>query len=455
MRVATYSCKGSYICQALILATLTGGFHKICAADLNYSAAYSSEYDDNINRAPRNPESEWINALTVALNYQDTTAFANQRIATSASYRTYHRGSYPNDVSLQLDAFGEWFVESRTFSWVAADVYGQVLDNPTAADTPANRDRFNVLATGPNVYLNLSSVDTIALEGRYGHSWIENTNLDSTRSLFALRWLRRLSERSVLSLNYQFLGVDFTEDIHNVDNYGRQDGFIRGAIDTGPSQFQFDVGVTKIKFESGEPLDGSLARLSWTNRLNSVSSFALQLAHEYSDTAIELAPSGITSRPSARSGASSNLGGYQAYLTSQPFYVDRADLLVSSAILDTPVRFRLYTNNISYADSLQDTDERGASVEANFMISTTLGVVASANRRIQEFTEQRLENTDTEFSIGAVYRMSPRISTGLAWFQVQRDSSDLNGSYTDNRIVATLTYVGGSSASSLASSPTY
>lgn len=438
------------------MAILLGGLPEICAADFNYFASYRSEYDDNIYRAAFEPQSDWINAVTVAMNYQETTTLANQFITASATYRNYHNGSYQNDVVPQLDAFGEWFIEPQTFSWVATDVFGQVIVNPTIAYTPANRDNFNVIATGPNFYLNLGLVDTLAIEGRYGYMWIENTNLDSSRSFFATRWLHRLSERSVLSLNYQYLEVDYLEEALNTTNYGRQDGFIRGTFDTGISQFQIDIGKTLIRPDVGEPVAGSLARLSWISRVSSVTTAAVLLAHQYSDTAIELAPSGITSRPPAILGTFlSNPGSYQGYLTGEAFYVDRAEFLFNSAAMGAPMRFRLYTNSLDYENSLLDSNAWGASVEAQFTISATLGIVASVNHSVVEYPMQSLENTDNDLTIGATYRMGPRISTGLTWVGAHRASSDPGQSYRDNRIVLTLTYGSGSPTTMHIPSQTY
>jgi hypothetical protein len=427
------------------MAVLLGGLPEISAADLSYSISYFSEYDDNIYRAPESPQTEWINGLSAALSYQETTALANQRLTASATYFNYHKGSYQNDVVPQLDAFGEWFIEPQTFSWVAADVYGQVIANPTVAYTPANRDDFNVIATGPNLYLNLGQVDTLALEGRYGYMWIENTDLDSTRSFFATRWLHRLSEHSVLSLNYQYLGVDYLEEALNFTNYGRQDGFIRGTYDTGISQFQVDIGKTHIRPDVGEPLAGSLARFSLTSRLSSVSSVAFLLLHQYSDTAIELAPSGITSRPPAILGTFlTNPGSYQGYLTGESFYTDRAEFLFNSTSLGAPMRFRLFTNNIEYKDPLLDSKGWGAAVEAQFTISATLGIVASANHGFVDYTNQGIDNTDDDLFIIATYRVGPRFSMGLSWIHAQRISSEPYGGFRDNRFMVSLSYGSGS-----------
>lgn len=456
MRVESNCCDGKETCirQVLLVAILWGGVHATCVADLNYSAAYSLEYDDNIFRAPNNPQSEWINSVSAALGYQSVTTSANQRITANASYLNYSGDSYPNDVVLQLDAFGEWFIRPRTFSWVVTDIFGQVLVDPTTANTPTNRINSNVITTGPNAYLNLSPVDVLTLEARYGYVWIENTDLDSTRQQFASRWQHRLSERSALSLHYQYLDVDFLEQTRSLDNYGRQDAFIRSTVDLGLSQFQLDLGKTLIRPEIGETLDGSLVRLSWLTRLSSVSSFAFLFVREYSDTAIELTPLEATTRPPRRPGDSGNTGAYQSYLTGQPFYIDRAELNLNSAFWSVPVGFQLYSNNISYENAFQDTKEWGSAAHAQYAITATFGILVSTRHSVIEFTTQNIENTDNEFILGATYQLRPHILTGLNWVHAQRNSSNAFGSYTDNRITLSVTYTG-SAATAPASAPAY
>lgn len=438
------------------MATFLGGLPLVCVAELSYFASASLEYDDNITRVPRNPQSEWINALTVGLNYQEITTSANQRIAANVRHRNYLTGNYPNDLALELDAFGEWFIRPRTLSWVATDVAGLVLTNPTVPNTPDNQQKSNVFATGPNVYLNLSPVDTLVLESRYGSVWVENLGLDNTRSQFASRWLHRLSERNTLSLHYQYLDVDFLKDLRNSDNYIRQDGFIRGAIHFNISQFQIDLGKTRIERQTGEPLSGSLVRFNWTARLSSLTSLSFLASQEYSDSAIELTPSGAnTQPPTPAPGEPSSPGAYQGYLTSQPFYVDRAEFNLNSAALGVPFSVRLYSNDISYANPALDSEERGIAGGAQLPLSATVDLVGSVRRSVINFTSTAIENIDNEFRLGSTYRMGPRLSTGLSWIYTNRISSVSTGDYTDNRIVFTVTYGTGLSSPASAPSLTY
>lgn len=440
----------------LVVSTSLGILPSVSIAELNYYASASLEYDDNITRVQTNPQSEWINALMVGLNYQEITTSANQRIAASLRHRNYLTGNYPNDLGLQLDAFGEWFIRPRSLSWVATDAAGLVVTNPTAPNTPDNQQKSNVFTTGPNVYLNLSPVDTVVLEARYGSVWIENMGLDNNRSQFASRWVHRLSERNTLSLHYQYLDVDFLKDLRNSDNYIRQDGFIRGAVDFNISQFQVDLGQTRIERQIGDSLSGSLVRFNWIARLSSLSSFNFLVSHEYSDSAIELTPSGVnTQPPTTTPGEPSNTGAYQGYLTSQPYYVDRVEFNLNSVVLEIPFSVRLYSNDISYTDQALNSEEKGIAGVARFPISATADLVGSARRSVINFTSTAIENIDNEFRLGGTYRMSSRLSSGLSWIYTNRISSLSNGSYTDNRIVFSVNYGTGLSSSASTSSLTY
>ena len=148
-------------------------------------------------------------------------------------------------------------------------------------------------------------------------------------------------------------------------------------------------------------------------------------------------------------------GAYQGYLTSQPFYVDRAEFNLNSAALGVPISVRLYANDISYAAPSLNSEERGIAAGTQLLLSATVALVGSTRRSVINFTATGLENIDNEVRIGGLYRMGPRLSTGLSWIYTHRISSNSAGNYTDNRIVFTVTYGTGLSTSTSAPAQTY
>jgi hypothetical protein len=437
VRPATVQDSGGFG-KGLLLATVSvaSGFVTTCYAEFRSMAGYRSEFSSNIERSAFDPQREWINVIAAGVSYRETTAQVNEYFAAGVVYRNYQQGVYRDDADFNLDSFGEWFLSPQKLSWVAADLYGQVQLDPTRPDTPDNREDFNVIATGPNVYVPVGRFDTLQLEARYGYLWVDEQELDNKRLAFATRWLHRASARTTLSLNYEYLDVKFRDDVLN-SNYLRNDVFLRSTFDSGRSQLQMDLGTTWLDRDAGESLDGSLFRVRWTSRLSSVLATGLLYSQEYSDTALELAPSGIISRvPPGWATLSPGTG----VVASEPFYTERAEIILTNTFSGIPMGVRAYTNDITYEVSQSRQDQWGAWADIGWAASASLAFSASVHRIVTTFTVPERENQDWEVSVGATYRSSLRLTAALSLLHAERSSSDPGQEYFDNRAMFTLQY---------------
>lgn len=409
------------------------------ASTFTYHLGYRAEYSDNISRVPDDLRWDLINTLTGGFTYLQNTSTFNARVAASASYFDYYRNTFSPQNDLTLDAYGELFFVPQVLSWVAADGFRKVQIDPRQADLPTNRQNSNVFITGPNVYLHLGPVDTVTLEGRYGRSGIddEDFDVDSERDFFATRWLHRLSSRSTFTLNYEFMDVDYEDSVLNTD-FIRQNYFLRGNIHSARNDFLLDLGKTRINLARGEPIDNLLFRFTATRQLNSVSSLGIHYGRENSDTGLQLLPAEASSLPTP--------GGIQVPLGSdivlrELFYTELTEISYSWRGNTFPWTARIFSRNIDYELSPSSREEKGWLVDARYILTNALSLVASSNYVYTSYKDPAVSETrDSITGVGLLYRLSRSLTAEIDVRRYERISTIPTQEYRDNRIMATLIY---------------
>lgn len=421
-----------------LLMCSSAGLPNAVASTFTYNLGYRAEYSTNIYRVADERAAMWdlVNTLTGGFTYIQNSSTFNARVAGSAAYFDYYRDSFDTQNDLALDAYGELFFVPQVISWMAADGFRKVQIDPRQADLPTNRQNSNVFLTGPNAYLHLGPVDTLTLEARYGRSGVEGFDVDSERDFFAARWQHRLSTWSTLAFNYEFMDVDYENSILNND-FIRHNYFIRGNIRSARNDFVFDLGKTRIELARGAPIDNLLIRFAATRQLNSVSSLGVLYGREYSDTGAQLLPVEATSQP--------NPGGIQAPLGTdivahELFYTEQTELFYSWRGNTFPWTARVFSRNIDYELSPSSREEKGWLVDARYILTNALSLVASSSYVYTSYNNPVSETWDSITSGGLLYRLSRSLMAGIELRRYGRTSTVSTQEYTDDRISATLTY---------------
>jgi len=411
------------------------------AAQFDYNLGYRAEYSDNVTRVADDQFAveELIHTTSAGFTFLENTSALNARVHGSAAYNAYNNRTFDNQTTYLLDAYGEFFVASNTLSWVAADGFRSLLIDPQTPDTPNNRQNSNVWATGPNLGLRLSSVDTLGLEGRYGHSWVENLDLDNDRTSYAARWVHRLSERTRLSLNYEYLNVEFTEN-PAIPDITRHNYFLRTGIHDLRNTFVLDLGRTSIERDGFEPHRNWLVHLLLSRQSGSFSSLGMHLRREYSDTGGELLPA-ATPTPAAGAGAAP-LGA--DVVTGEPFYLTHADVFYNHRGSAFPWLLRAIYRDVDYENENlpvnNDRQEKAVQLDVRYQLSGTVTLQFLGTYTILAFEEPSREDRDSNAGFIVSYRMTPHIQTALDLRQFTRQSTAVNQDYTDNRVALSIIY---------------
>lgn len=421
-----------------VLVCMCGWLSSLEASQFGYSLGYRAEYSDNITRIPNEREgrSDLINTASAGFSYIENTSTINARVVGAAAYSSYRRSSFENQTNLNLDAYGEAFVVQRTLSWVAADGFRRLQIDPLLPDTPANRQNSNSWATGPNAYLRLGSVDTVTFEGRYGRAWVENIDIDNNRYAYAARWAHRATARSVLSLNYEHLDVDFENDTLNTD-LSRKNYFLRADFREARMQFTFDLGHARIERSGNDPDGDWLIHLTASTQAATASGMGLGYRRKYSDTGGDLLPTAAPTQPSA-GGGMTTLG--TDVVTSEPYYLEAAELYYTYTGNVFPWTVQMFHRDIDYQTLPGDRQEKGALVDVRYLYSSSVSFQLLSAYNILAYDQPLREDRQSNVGITLTYRMTPNLRAEMGVRRFGRRSTEPDQEYTDDRVAITLLY---------------
>ncbi len=404
------------------------------AAELNYGVALTTERSSNVRRAPEVEEEETINSVLFSARYRDILPTFRSEVAVSSERRDYRRDVFQDETLFHLDGTIVWLPIPQ-FSWTLADSFRNVPVSQALPDTPANREDTNVFLTGPGVEWRITPADHLLAEARYGRFDAERSDIDNDRHSAALRLRHRHSSLSEQSLNSEYLRVEFDNDLNNT-NYRRHDVFYRGRFRPSRNELTTDLGYTRIDRDRLSEVSGSLFRLTAARDITSSRRMGVALSSQYSDTAIDLAPSGITTTPAPGGAAEAT----SETLSGDIFYTKRADVYMTSMESPLPWSITAHASDIDYEESASDVEEKGGSVTVSYVRTANLSF--SVYSRYNRSDYPILNRTDRDVTNGT--SVSLRLSRTLLLFlegqRVERRSSDSLQSFTDDRILMRLAY---------------
>jgi hypothetical protein len=439
-----------------IIFVVVAGFSTkpVGAAQLDLGAGYRVERSDNITRVhdPALRISDVTNSVIAQMLLTENSGTIVARIAANASYDHYLHESFENQTSSTLDAYGEGYLVERLFSWVVADGFRQLLVDPLESNTPTNRTNSNAWETGPNLYFRFGAVDTLKLEARYGRTRIDDPELNYQRNSYASRWLHRASPRTVFSLNYEWLNLnyDLIDASYGVSepypDINRHRAYLRFDYREAGSIMNANIGWTHIEQQGGQAEGLPLYQLSVTRQTGTSSSYGIRFRSEYSDVGGELLPAVPAGEPSADA---AGIPVPTAGTVSQgPFALKHFEFFYLQTGVMFPTTLQLFYRDTEYLyESENDREEIGATVSVMYAISPSLSFQILGSYQTAEYFQQVLPATDIvrkdhDSHVGAVltYRLTPRLRAGLEARRYARRSSWEESGYIDDRFALTLTY---------------
>lgn len=410
------------------------------AADYTHTFAYSAEYSDNVRLARTDKQDELSHVLSAGFVVNQDSRELNARVQGRLAYRDYQHNTFADDTSAGLDGTVVWKPLPDAFHWTVQDVYTQVLADPTAADTPANRVNANVFSTGPDIFWRLSAVNTLQLGGRYALSSfdasedtaaVSSAEADNTRRSGTLRWLYRSSPVTTLSATSSTESVEFDDPAESVFDFRRNETSVGLTNSIARNNITLDFGETRIKRKNLPEIDGASGQFSWVRELGSDATFSLTASRSLSDAAEELL---------ATSGGTTSAPG--TTVSSSDIFVSRqVNLLYSRRSAFNTLAFSLFRSERAFERTTTDNEEsKGGNIEYTHIVSQAVSALMSVRYVETLFPSFPREDETTTAGLGLQYRLGRTLTGGLAYTRQSRSSTDSGSEYVENRAVLSLVY---------------
>jgi len=408
------------------------------AGELAYGVGYYVESSDNIRRTPTNTVDDVTNSVFAGFTYLENGPVLDAHLTALAEYRDYKYDTYNDGPLYYADASLLWRIAPQRLSWVLVDRYDQITRDTSLPDTRDNQVDANVLSTGPDIYVRLGQVNTLALELRYGKATYGQGYGEADNSSYggSLRWLYAANSEMTYSLNYQASQIYYDDEILN-DNYSRQDFFVRAETHQARSRFLLDLGITKIDREKAGETNGPVARLTWSQQLTSESSASILLAGEYLDTGTDLLSTATSTTPVPGAPPPSNANGG---ITTDLYYQKRAELFYGLSGGYLGLNLRAFYRDIDYESVPQDRLESGEMLDVTYNTSSALATTIYGRHMDVHYQNVVRDDWENEAGIRFLYRLNRNVSATLDVWRSWRYSTDPLQEYTDNQVLLALLY---------------
>lgn len=412
------------------------------AGQFAYGLGYTATRSDNITRASANEISETVHSYLAGFSYLENTADLVARVFAQATYYDYQDDTFSDESVYNLNSSLLWTISPQRFTWTVEDTYEEKRISATAVDTPDNRTDVNVFSTGPDVYLRLNPVNTLALGARAGNVSASDTNIDNDRFSASARWLYEANSFSTYSINLQAADVNYDDPASNVD-YSRHDFFVRADYRPSRSQYLLDYGATRISPDLGEELDGTLTMLSWIRQLTYESNVGLSASREFADTGTDILAASTAAGLSMGSPVSTGTPLSSDVVTGDVYYAKRVNFFYTRRGGSFWVNLSASTQDLDFETTAQDREEKGGFLELDYFYSGTTSIKLFTEQTRIEYLNFVRRDTDRNSGIRLGYRVSRRIGLELEGRRVDRTSTDPAAEFEENRAFLAIIYSSG------------
>lgn len=401
----------------------------VSALDIAFGFGYEYQYSDNIRLVAVAPEAESLHIGRLTLGLAEHSSVLTLRGGANIEHRDYVNDTFEDGVYGSVHAAAQWIVVPQRLNWSVEDYFSQTIIDARSADTPANRQNSNVLATGPDFIFRINPLNTLELSARLSNYYYEVTAANNNRLQGDLRWIYRLTPRTDVSLNYQTVTVHFI-DSPSV-NFVRDELFIRGRTRPSRSEYTADLGTSIVYVVGADPVAGALLRLGWRRELNPRTNITASAGMEYSDHDRDyLSDAGAAG--GGTTGDAVGIGGF--------YYGERLALGYTRAGAYGSDTLRAFWRTLDYETGPFDQTLYGAEAELGFESGPLLTPYLFGGYQKTEFTGTGIDDDDSYGGLRLRYRLRSRFIVAVEGRHTVRDSSDIARNYEENRGLVTLAF---------------
>ncbi len=244
------------------------------------------ENHSNANRTD-DPDAEIADTLMrpyFGFTFKENTADLKAQADVLLLQESYSKNSFDTQFLPTVDVTLDWTIQPNRLSWVVEDyAYAQRI-TIAGADTPENRQIFNVLATGPDFVFARGLYDGLA-KLRLADVYYSESDQDNQRLITTGTLTRALNEYSDVGVEGSLSSVKFEEDylidydlVSIVARYNRDMPF--GELDVRG-------GVNYVDYEIGASESTPALALKVSSYEGALHSWSMTYSNKYTDPAMD------------------------------------------------------------------------------------------------------------------------------------------------------------------------
>ncbi|WP_417522097.1 outer membrane beta-barrel protein [Marinobacter sp.] len=359
-------------------------------------------------------------------NYEKNDGRCVGGLSGSIGYTVWSDESFDNETDAQMDALGRCEL-SDSLSWTVSNNLREVTQDTSSSDTPANRTRKNLLSTGPNYLLRLSTVDTVSFEARYENTdFSEPEERDSERVIGTAGWSHLFSATLNGGLSLSVSDTEYDTGA-NIDVRTAQVTFGKRWATASLSGA---LGVSEIETEFGASSStsrGSVGNLEFIREINGSAEWYLRGARELTDS---------TSSFDIR------FEEFEFNLTES--------LAVETSSLEAGINKRLsngsslsaavFANSSDYLDSNEEEQSTGLRLSASKPLSQLVTLFAKYGYRYTKFEKDESDDEQTNVELGLNYQATRRLNVYASVGHEEKGSDVVARRYEERWALVGLEY---------------
>lgn len=395
----------------------------------DYAVGAEAEYSDNITLTENNEEDELGLSLLLAYSLEHSSSVFEGDIRALLDYANYVNNVFSNETLGSLRTDLEWRPAPGMFHWRLEDYFTQTLRDAAAPETPDNRINTNAFATGPDFFFRLAPATTLEASLRRAEYYFEESDVDSSRNIVAVGWVRALQPAFDLSANVVFEDTNFSEDINN--DFKRKDYFIRADTRRGRSTLTADIGGTNIDRDNEGSLNGFLGRLALMRQVGVSTQFHIEASSQYTDSGTDLLMAGAGPFELDRS---------NEQITGDIFFDRRIEGRYRRGSSERNWEIHLLLRDEDYETVPRDRETYSARVLVHRSIAPATYLNGHVLLRREDYVETTQLDKEAEFSLGVERRLGRSLTARLDYIFNTRDSTVIGADYDENRVIFLVYY---------------
>lgn len=434
------------------------------ALDFSYEAGAGVRHHDNIGLSDDDPldptddpieEDVFFGSLRFAALHDAPKL--ELRARGSVRYLNYLGDTFEDEIRGDIAAQLDWTLMPDRLHWVVEDYLSQQPISTLASPSPENRQQVNVFVTGPTLLVRLGNATVAQLDARYTNSYAEETDAFNGDRLVLKGGLEReISPTTVGSFNIEGARAEFDNSALAID-YTRWDAYFSFEHRLPSLVVTADLGYTQIEpagaaDKSSSPLLRSV--IDW--RPSSRTSVTARIDYQFADAAqyiirrsSELASfddDSVLLTSGDLLDAYQGLGTAGLQVDADAYRERRIDVGYRYNGDRLTMRLHPYVQRVRYESDLspqlirQDRNSKGEGFSLDYRLRPAL--LLSFRGSYESIKYQNLGRTDriSGLSLALSDRSARRWRWRVEVAHVDRESTEVGRSYTDNSISLALTH---------------